>query len=289
MKQLLILMVFLLALMLIFSGVMAVGNAKQSVQIADRVQQLSSLKAELRSVQKENRQLIKELETAQASSRKLRWQQQAVAKQLAGVLSISGSNAPMTAHTGGVQADGEVLLQAMAVRQTLTAAQAAWGELRKKAAALHGEGAGGRICWAAVSGGETGEVTAAAVDSAEGITDSPVWATGVAAGAGIALAGGAAEDGGLLAGGTVDGTCCGRDGCCCVAERLTGHGTVLAISEAVTVPVCAGESVAAEAAARLMPLLQRQAEQIGDVLRSLFELAHTLAESLAGMPAGGGV
>lgn len=278
MKQLLILMVFLLAMMLIFSGVMAVGNAKQSVQIADRVQQLSSLKAELRSVQKENRQLIKELETAQASSRKLRWQQQAVAKQLAGVLSISGSNAPMTAHTGGVQADGEVLLQAMAVRQTLTAVQAAWGGLRKKAAALRGEGAGGRICWAAVSGGETGEVTAAAVDSAEGITDSPVWATGVAAGAGIALAGGA-----------VDGTCCGRDGCCCVAERLTGHGTVLAISEAVTVPVCAGESGAAEAAARLMPLLQRQAERISDVLRSLFELAHTLAESLAGMPLGGGV
>jgi len=287
MKQLLILMVFLLAMMLIFSGVMAVGNAKQSVQIADRVQQLSSLKAELRSVQKENRQLIKELETAQASSRKLRWQQQAVAKQLAGVLSISGSNAPMTAHTGGVQADGEVLLQAMAVRQTLTAVQAAWGGLRKKAAALHGEGAGGRICWAAVSGGEP--AAAAAAGGAEEI----VRAVGTAAGAGIAAAGGvageeAAGDGGHSAGGTVDGTCCGRDDCCCAAERLTGHGTVLAISEAVTVPVCAGESGAAEAAARLMPLLQRQAERMGDLLRSLFELAHTLAESLAGMPAGGG-
>ena len=313
MKQLLILMVFLLAVMLVFSGVMAVGNAKQSVQIADRVQQLSNLKAELRSVQKENRQLTKELETAQASSRKLRWQQQAVAKQLAGVLSLAESKAPVLPHTGGSRADGEVLLQAMAVKQTLTAAKAAWGGLRAKAAALAGKGAdGSRICWAAVHGDKTDGETAAvaAVGSAEGITNSPVLSAGVAAGVGIALAGGAAEDGGLLAGraaedggllaggaaedggllagGAVGGTCCGRV-CCCEAERLTGRGTVLAVSEAVTVPVCAGEPDAAEAAARLMPLLQKHMAQMGEMLRSLLELAHTLVESLADVPVGVGV
>lgn len=291
MKQLLILMVFLLAVMLVFSGVMAVGNAKQSVQIADRVQQLSNLKAELRSVQKENRQLTKELETAQASSRKLRWQQQAVAKQLAGVLSLAESKAPVLPHTGGSRADGEVLLQAMAVKQTLTAAKAAWGGLRAKAAALAGKGAdGGRICWAAVYGDTTDGETAAvaAVGSAEGITNSPVLSAGVAAGVGIALAGGAAEDGGLLAGGAVGGTCCGRV-CCCEAECLTGRGTVLAVSEAVTVPVCAGEPDAAEAAARLMPLLQKHMAQMGEMLRSLLELAHTLVESLADVPVGSGV
>ena len=291
MKQLLILMVLLLAVMLVFSGVMAVGNAKQSVQIADRVQQLSNLKAELRSVQKENRQLTKELETAQASSRKLRWQQQAVAKQLAGVLSLAESKAPVLPHTGSSRADGEVLLQAMAVKQTLTAAKAAWGGLRTKAAALTGEGAdGGRICWAAVYGDKTDRETAAvaAVGSAEGITNSPVLSAGVAAGVGIALAGGAAEDRGLLAGGAVGGTCCGRV-CCCEAECLTGHGTVLAVSEAVTVPVCAGEPDAAEAAARLMPLLQKHMAQMGEMLRGLLELAHTLVESLADVPVGGGV
>lgn len=302
MKQLLILMVFLLAVMLVFSGVMAVGNAKQSVQIADRVQQLSNLKAELRSVQKENRQLTKELENAQASSRKLRWQQQAVAKQLAGVLSLAESKAPVMPHTGGSRADGEVLLQAMAVKQTLTAAKAAWGGLRAKAAALAGKGAdGGRICWAAVYGDQTDGETAAvaAVGSAEGKTNSPVLSAGVAAGAGLALAGGAAENGGLLAGGAaedggllagraVGGTCCGRV-CCCEAECLTGHGTVLAVSEAVTVPVCAGEPDAAEAAARLMPLLQKHMAQMGEMLRSLLELAHTLVESLADVPVGGGV
>lgn len=291
MKQLLILMVFLLAVMLVFSGVMAVGNAKQSVQIADRVQQLSNLKAELRSVQKENRQLTKELETAQASSRKLRWQQQAVAKQLAGVLSLAESKAPVLPHTGGSRADGEVLLQAMAVKQTLTAAKAAWGGLRAKAAALAGKGAdGGRICWAAVYSDKTDGETAAvaAVGSAEGTTNSPVLSAGVAAGVGIALAGGAAEDGGLLAGGEVGGTCCGRV-CCCEAECLTGRGTVLAVSEAVTVPVCAGEPDAAEAAARLMPLLQKHMAQMGEMLRSLLELAHTLVESLADVPVGGGV
>lgn len=291
MKQLLILMVFLLAVMLVFSGVMAVGNAKQSVQIADRVQQLSNLKAELRSVQKENRQLTKELETAQASSRKLRWQQQAVAKQLAGVLSLAESKAPVLPHTGGSRADGEVLLQAMAVKQTLTAAKAAWGGLRAKAAALAGKGAdGGRICWAAVYGDKTDGETAAvaAVGSAEGITNSPVLSAGVAAGVGIALAGGAAEDGGLLAGGAVGGTCCGRV-CCCEAECLTGRGTVLAVSEAVTVPVCTGEPDAAEAAARLMPLLQKHMAQMGEMLRSLLELAHTLVESLADVPVGSGV
>ena len=151
MKQLLILTVFLLAVMLMISGVMAVGNAKQSVQIADRVQQLSNLKAELRAVQKENRLLTGELESVQARNRRLHWEQQAVAKQLSGVLTLSYRGLPAIQPIGNTPAAGVALLEAIAVRHTLAASDRTQdgseaGVLPPPAQAAP---AGGRICWAA--------------------------------------------------------------------------------------------------------------------------------------------
>ncbi len=212
MKQLLILMVFLLAVMLMISGVMAVGNAKQSVQIADRVQQLSNLKAELRAVQKENRLLTGELESVQARNRRLHWEQQAVAKQLSGVLTLSHRGLPAIQPIGNTPAAGVALLEAMAVRHTLAAVDRTQdgseaGVLLSPAQAAP---AGGRICWAAeTADGTVPEAVLPVSGAAAGSEDDAPGDGGVAVDGDASVATGSASelsnDVGVTVGGEVAG------------------------------------------------------------------------------------
>lgn len=314
MKQLLILMAFLLAVMLLLFCVMAVGNAKQSVQIADKVQQLSNLKAEMRSVQKENRTLSGELEAVEVQNRKLRWEQQAVAKQLSGLLPDPEDGLPGLPQAADEPAAGEVLLEAMAVRQTLVGAVQ---DASKNGAAplpAQSHAADGRICWAAGedpvaiadgSGGETAGNPAGRDAGREAVTagSSAAIADGtggetvgsaavVSAGTGgetaqsaAAAASGSGGDG--PAGGADAAACCReRENGCCIPDSLEAdRGAVLAVSETITVPAASRGSTAAEAVAALLPMLR---QQIDSLLHDLPELVHSLAESLLSTPLGSG-
>lgn len=276
MKQLLILMAFLLAMMLLLFVVMAVGNAKQSVQIADRVQQLSNLKAELRSVQKENRTLSGELEAVQAQNRKLRWEQQAVAQQLSGLLPDPAGGLPVLPQTAGGQPAGELLLEAMAVRR-LAAVGTAESTLENEATPLPTEAAtaGGRICWAADGSDAQPSGGGEAADAQpSGVAAKNAAVAAVTAG----IVGGGAEQ--------QKTPCCrSRAGCCHPGSDAAKGDTVLAISETITVPAVSSST----AAAAMLPLLCRQAEEMDSLLHSLFGLVHALTENIAAIPLEAGI
>lgn len=126
MKQLAILLAFLLAVLLMMTGVMAVGNARQSEQMAEQAMQLSSTKAELRKIKKEKASLAEALEKSRSGAELLLRERQAVTRRLANSLSLLEAaeggrkeTAPGMTELLPGDGSGELLLQAAALEQAL--------------------------------------------------------------------------------------------------------------------------------------------------------------------------
>ena len=214
MKQLAILMAFLLAVMLLITSVMAVGNARQSEQMVARGRQLSAARTDLRKAKKENTALTAALEKSRDANRHLQAERQAVMQRLKSALALTeedpadgagqatggkGSSELWAGLPEGMGVQGEVLLCARALELRLMRVRSAEPERAAGAlAAATGGTQGGAepICWAMEVGeaGEAGLAAGAAVGAAGG--------DGAADGAAVGAAGGTALRG-LGEGGTL--------------------------------------------------------------------------------------
>ena len=188
MKQLAILMAFLLAVMLLITSVMAVGNARQSEQMVARGRQLSAARTDLRKAKKENTALTAALEKSRDANRHLQAERQAVMQRLKSALALTeedpadgagqatggkGSSELWAGLPEGMGVQGEVLLCARALELRLMRVRSAEPERAAGAlAAATGGTQGGAepICWAMEVGeaGEAGLAAGAAVGAAGG-------------------------------------------------------------------------------------------------------------------------
>jgi len=266
MKQLAILMAFLLAVMLLITSVMAVGNARQSEQMVARGRQLSAARTDLRKAKKENTALTAALEKSRDANRHLQAERQAVMQRLKSALALTeedpadgagqatggkGSSELWAGLPEGMGVQGEVLLCARALELRLMRVRSAEPERAAGAlAAATGGTQGGAepICWA-MEVGEAGEA-------------------GLAAGAAVGAAGGDGAADGAAAGtaggdGAADGAAVGAAGG--TALRGLGEGGTLSLPGGQTAPseegALAGEMPGAEGTAAEVGLAEGTALQ----------------------------
>lgn len=265
MKQLAILMAFLLAVLLLVTGVMAVGNARQAEQMTEKARQLSSTKAELRKANKQVKQLTAQLDSSRDRVRGLLLEQKAVGQRVDGLW--AQAQAGMAALTMPVEAAGVSLLKAGALEAGALETAAAVGEEEDTAGTDESAGTGeGRICWAADDGAGDGAADVAAVSgeasdagAGDGVAD------GDAAGGGVA----AAVSGGASDAGAVDGD-----------EQASEAAAVLAVSDAVQLPVMEKEE-SCDPAGHIRELLRPYIQRLEEALEEVQELLRVFLQDEA--------
>ncbi len=248
MKQLAILMAFLLAVMLMITGIMGVGNARQAEQMTERAMQLSSARAELRKVKKEKAALTETLEASQAQVEKLLREQKAVGQKLDGLLLLAQEKEQSTpASLLPMETAGTALLKAGALEkamfmqsgvQAVMAGQTAAMPVEAAAKEAAGPADNGRICWALGKDVPTEDsATAEPVPEPDpGAVSETVPASGALSGADAASpAGKAPDDGAAESMPPVQEAT--------AAEPAASGGAVLAVSDAVQLEVCGRQAV----------------------------------------------
>lgn len=262
MKQLAILMAFLLAVLLLVTGVMAVGNARQAEQMTEKARQLSSTKAELRKANKQVKQLTAQLDSSRERVRGLLLEQKAVGQRVDGLW--AQAQAGMAALTMPVEAAGVSLLKAGALEAAALETAAAVEEEEDTAGTDESAGTGeGRICWAAGDVPADGGGADAAGDDGAADMDGGETAAGDGGAADMDVGTGAAQADAVE-----------------WDEQASEAAAVLAVSEAVQLPVMEKEEPC-DSAGQLRELLRPYVQRLEEALEEVQELLRVFLQDEA--------